>query len=90
MGSSIAKDVPPYMMVSGAPAHPHGLNSEGLKRRGFSSETLATLKKAYKLLYRSGLPFDEALAAIRGLEADCAEVTPLREFLEHLTRGIIR
>lgn len=90
MGSSIAKDVPPYMMVSGAPAHPHGLNSEGLKRRGFSSETLATLKKAYKLLYRSGLPFDEALAAIRGLEADCAEVTPLREFLEHQTRGIIR
>jgi UDP-N-acetylglucosamine acyltransferase len=90
MGSAIAKDVPPYIMVSGAPAHPHGLNSEGLKRRGFSTTAMTTLKKAYKLLYRSGLSFDEALAAIRGLEAECSEVAPLRAFLENQTRGIIR
>lgn len=90
MGSAIAKDVPPYMMVSGAPAHPHGLNSEGLKRRGFSGAALATLKKAYKLLYRSGLSFEEAVERIRALEAECAEITPLREFLERQTRGIIR
>ena len=90
MGSAIAKDVPPYMMVSGAPAHPHGLNSEGLKRRGFSPAAMATLKQAYKLLYRSSLGFEEALAEIRALESGCAEITPLREFLEHQTRGIIR
>ncbi|MCW9058062.1 MAG: acyl-ACP--UDP-N-acetylglucosamine O-acyltransferase [Gammaproteobacteria bacterium] len=90
MGSAIAKDVPPYMMVSGAPAHPHGLNSEGLKRRGFSDEAMATLKKAYKLLYRSRMSFEEALVEIRALEPECVEVTPLREFLERQTRGIIR
>ncbi|HEY9150795.1 MAG TPA: acyl-ACP--UDP-N-acetylglucosamine O-acyltransferase [Gammaproteobacteria bacterium] len=90
MGSAIAKDVPPYMMVSGAPAHPHGLNSEGLKRRGFSDEAMATLKKAYKLLYRSRMSFEEALVEIRALEPECIEVTPLREFLERQTRGIIR
>jgi UDP-N-acetylglucosamine acyltransferase len=90
MGSTIAKDVPPYMMVSGAPAHPHGLNSEGLKRRGFSEEAMATLKKAYKLLYRSRMSFEEALVEIRALEPECVEVTPLREFLERQTRGIIR
>jgi UDP-N-acetylglucosamine acyltransferase len=90
MGSAIGKDVPPYVMVSGAPAHPHGLNSEGLKRRGFSSTSLAMLKKAYKLLYRSNLPFEEAIKGIRELEAECVEITPLREFLEGQTRGIIR
>ncbi len=90
MGSTIAKDVPPYVMVSGAPAHPHGLNSEGLKRRGFSEEAMAALKKAYKLLYRSRMSFEEALVEIRALEPECVEVTPLREFLERQTRGIIR
>jgi len=90
MGSTIAKDVPPYIMVSGAPAHPHGLNSEGLKRRGFSEEAMATLKKAYKLLYRSQMSFEEALVEIRTLEPECVEVTLLREFLERQTRGIIR
>lgn len=90
MGSAIAKDVPPYVMVSGSPAHPHGLNSEGLKRRGFSEQALGGLKKAYKLLYRSRLPFEQAVEEIRALEAECAEVAPLREFLERQTRGIIR
>ncbi len=90
MGSAIAKDVPPYVMVSGSPAHPHGLNTEGLKRRGFSEQALGTLKKAYKTLYRAKLPFEQAVEEIRALEAECAELTPLREFLERQTRGIIR
>ncbi len=51
---------------------------------------MATLKKAYKLLYRSRMSFEEALVEIRALEPECVEVTPLREFLERQTRGIIR
>ncbi len=90
MESAIAKDVPPYVMVSGSPAHPHGLNTEGLKRRGFSPEALSALKRAYKLLYRSGLPFDEARARIHEQENNCQEVALLLRFLDQQTRGIIR
>ena len=89
ISSVIFKDIPPFVMAAGQPAAPHGLNSEGLKRRGFSKETLAVLKRAYKTLYREGLTVAEA--AVR-LEADRAhpEIAQLIEFLEHSERGIIR
>lgn len=90
MGSSIAKDVPPYVMVSGSPAHPHGLNTEGLKRRGFSEAALSGLKKAYKTLYRAKLPFDAALSEIQSMADECPELKPMCAFLERQTRGIIR
>lgn len=87
-GTIVFKDIPPYVMASGAPAQPHGLNSEGLKRRGFSPETLATLKRAYKTLYREGLTLQEALAK---LDAESTpEVALLTEFLRRAERGIIR
>ncbi|MFP5345390.1 MAG: acyl-ACP--UDP-N-acetylglucosamine O-acyltransferase, partial [Gammaproteobacteria bacterium] len=60
MGSVISMDVPPYVMVSGHPARPHGINSEGLKRRGFSAEALRALREAYKLIYKSSLTLSEA------------------------------
>jgi UDP-N-acetylglucosamine acyltransferase len=87
-GTIVFKDIPPYVMASGAPAQPHGLNSEGLKRRGFSAESLATLKRAYKTLYRESLTLQEALAR---LDAETApEVVLLVSFLRQAERGIIR
>jgi UDP-N-acetylglucosamine acyltransferase len=87
-GTIVFKDIPPFVMASGAPAQPHGLNSEGLKRRGFSPETLTTLKRAYKTLYRESLTLQEALEK---LDAETApEVAQLTAFLRSAERGIIR
>lgn len=90
MGSAISKDVPPYLMVSGHMAKPHGLNTEGLKRRGFGPETISQLRRAYKILYRSNHTVEQALEQLRSLVPECAEVGPLVEFLEKTTRGIVR
>ena len=88
--TGIAKDVPPYVMVSGFSAEPHGLNTEGLKRRGFSAESITKLKKAYKTLYRSKLTLQDALVELRTQAAECAEVGVMVEFLEKQKRGIVR
>ncbi|MCR4304191.1 MAG: acyl-ACP--UDP-N-acetylglucosamine O-acyltransferase [Gallionella sp.] len=86
----LLQDVPPYVMASGNPCAPHGINSEGLKRRGFSGEAIMAIKRAYKTLYKSGLSFEEAKAVIRSQAAEHAELQPLVEFLAATTRGIIR
>lgn len=88
--TGIAKDVPPYVMVSGHSAQPHGLNTEGLKRHGFGADTIHALKQAYKTLYRSKLTLQEAIEALRVQAADCAEVGVMVEFLEKQKRGIVR
>ncbi len=90
MGSAISKDVPPYVLVSGHMAKPFGLNSEGLKRRGYSTEAISALKKAYKLLYRSNLSFEEAKSEIDVLAAEFEEVKIMAEFLKNSKRGIVR
>ncbi len=90
MASVISKDVPPYLMVSGHMAKPHGLNTEGLKRHGFSSDTISQLRRAYKILYRSNCTVEQALEKLRELEQGCPEVTRWLEFLRNTTRGIIR
>ncbi len=90
MGSVIPKDVPPYVMVSGHMAKPFGLNSEGLKRRGFSKETLGNLRKAYKIIYRSNLTVDQAVEQLIELSGACPEVQLFTDFLTKSTRGIIR
>ena len=90
MASAISKDVPPYVMVSGHMAKPHGLNTEGLKRHGFSADTINQLRRAYKILYRSNYTVAQALEKLRELEGDCAEVGRWVEFLGNTTRGIIR
>lgn len=87
-GTIVYKDIPPYVMAAGQPAKPHGLNSEGLKRRGFTPETLATLKRAYKTLYREGLTLQEALAKLDA--ATTPEIAQLTAFLRRAERGIIR
>ena len=90
MGSILLQDVPPYVLASGHPAAPHGINAEGLKRRGFSSATIMAIKRAYKTLYKSSLSLDQARAEIRAQLAECPELQPLSDFLEQSERGIVR
>jgi len=90
MGSVISMDVPPYVMVSGHPARPHGINSEGLKRRGFSAEALRALREAYKLIYKSSLTLSEAREQIAAKAAEHPELELLARFLEQSQRGIVR
>lgn len=88
MGTVVFKDVPPFLMIAGNSAKPHGLNIEGLKRRGFSSETLRALKNAYRTLYRKGLPLEHALAS---LDAEgLTEVSAMVAFIRESGRGIVR
>jgi UDP-N-acetylglucosamine acyltransferase len=90
MGSAIAKDVPPYLMISGNPAAPHGLNKVGLKRRGFTEEQVRNLTRVYKLLYRQGLSLDEAKQQIAEMAKTNEEVVRFAEFLRNSKRSIIR
>ena len=89
-GSGIAKDVPPYVMVSGHPAAPHGLNAEGLRRRGFSKDTLTRLRRAYKTLYRANLTLKEAVTQLKEQVPECPELDLMVNFLERSMRGIVR
>lgn len=90
MGSAISKDVPPYVMVNGSPAHPHGLNSEGIKRKGFTKDTLKALREAYKIVYRSNNTLEVAKKSLEVLAEKFPEVENMRFFLEQSKRGILR
>ena len=88
--AAATRDVPPYVMAAGAPAEPKGINSEGLKRRGFDAESIARVKNAYKVLYRSGLKLNEATEQLQALVASEPEVKLLVDFLPRVTRSLIR
>jgi len=88
--AALNKDVPPYVMAAGHYAKPFGVNSEGLRRRGFTPEAISAVKKAYKLLYRQGLTVEEAMAELAALAAEEAAVQPLVDFLKLNERGIVR
>lgn len=89
--SLILKDVPPYMIVSQQePAQAHGLNREGLRRSGFSNETINKLRRAYRILFRQNLTVAESLAQMQELADDSPEVAKLIEFVKTCTLGIIR
>lgn len=90
VGSVVLKDIPPFVTAAGNTAKPHGINSEGLKRRGFSSATIAAIKRAYKTLYRSGLTLEEAQTALAAQVAEYPEIGMLVDFLAQSSRGIIR
>lgn len=90
MGTYLAQDLPPYVMAAGNMAKPFGINSEGLRRRGFSADAIAGIKQAYRTLYRSGLGLEEARRQLSALAASCPEVGALLEFLERSKRGVIR
>ncbi|HJW56127.1 MAG TPA: acyl-ACP--UDP-N-acetylglucosamine O-acyltransferase [Burkholderiaceae bacterium] len=94
MNTSLTQDVPPFVLLSGNPAAAHGINIEGLKRRGFTREQIGDLRNAYKLIYKSGLTLDEARAALAKEENDkpgsAMHLRQIREFLDNTTRGIVR
>lgn len=89
-GSLLFQDLPPYIMIGGNPATPHGINSEGLKRRGFSSPTIMAIKRAYKTLYRSGLSLEQAVAEITAQSEEHPELKLFTDFIASSTRGLIR
>ena len=90
MGSILFKDLPPYVTCAGNPAAPHGTNNEGLKRRGFSAEQIENIRRAYKLIYKNGLTFEEAKRELASVSAHQPEVALLSQFLASATRGIMR
>lgn len=88
--AAVTRDVPPYLLVAGSPAEPKGVNSEGLKRRGFDAAQIANIKSAYRLFYRSGLKLAEAQERLAELAATQPELAPFVEFLGASERSIIR
>lgn len=90
MGTYLDRDLPPYVKAAGNMAKPYGINSEGLRRRGVSPETVHALKRAYRTLFRSGMGLEEAKRDLEALAAQCPEVRVLIEFLAASKRGIIR
>ncbi len=88
--TEISKDVPPYMLVKGLPGFPCGLNSVGLKRRGFSLETMRNLKQAYQILYRRNLKFDDVLSELETLAKTAPEVQLILDLINESERGIAR
>lgn len=89
-GTILFQDLPPYVMAQGNPAAPHGINAEGLKRRGFAAEAINAIKRAYRTLYRSGLSLAEARIAIEVDARTEPALEPLSSFLAAATRGILR
>lgn len=87
----VYKDIPPYVLAAGSDgAKPNGINSEGLKRRGFTPEAIAAVKQAYKTLYRNGLTLEQAKAELLDQAQTHPEIQALLDFLATATRGIIR
>jgi UDP-N-acetylglucosamine acyltransferase len=89
-GSIVLQDVPPFVTAAGYPAKPRGINVEGLRRRGFSAEELAAIRRAYRTLYRAKLPLEEARKAIAAEAALAPAVNALASFLDVAGRGIVR
>ncbi|MCU7830030.1 MAG: acyl-ACP--UDP-N-acetylglucosamine O-acyltransferase [Candidatus Thiodiazotropha sp. (ex Myrtea sp. 'scaly one' KF741663)] len=90
MGSAVNMDLPPFVTVSGQPAKPHGINSEGLRRRGFNAEDIQQIKRAYKLIYKSKLRLEEARVEIGGMLEQIPALKILHDFLAESGRGILR
>jgi UDP-N-acetylglucosamine acyltransferase len=94
MNTSLTQDVPPFVLLSGNPAAPHGINVEGLKRRGFTPTHIRDIRNAYRLIYKSGLTLDDAKAALAKAESEAPDsavhLRAMRDFLDGSTRGIVR
>jgi UDP-N-acetylglucosamine acyltransferase len=90
LGTITFKDIPPYVVASGNPAAPHGINVRGLKRRQFSDEQILNLRRAYKVLYMSDQQLDDALSQLDDMARAGTEIVPLVEFVRASERGVIR
>jgi len=89
-GAILSRDVPPYLMVAGNPAVPHGVNAEGLRRRGFTDEQVRHVREAYRILYRSDLKLADALARLAPLAQEHAEIRTFVDFIHASTRSLVR
>ncbi|WPL18025.1 Acyl-[acyl-carrier-protein]--UDP-N-acetylglucosamine O-acyltransferase [Thiorhodovibrio winogradskyi] len=90
MGSVVAKDIPPFVTVSGHPARARGVNVEGLRRRHFDAERIRQIRQGYRLLYRSGLLIDEAIRRLRELAATAPDLGLMADFVATRARGLLR
>ncbi len=90
LGSTVKRDVPPYVLTDGNPAKPYGINSEGLRRRGFSDESIRQIKAAYKIIYKKNMKLADAIAAIQELAQEHPEVGVMADFLASSERSIVR
>jgi UDP-N-acetylglucosamine acyltransferase len=88
--AAVTRDVPPYVMAVGQPAVPHSVNSEGLKRRGFSAAQIRNIRDAYRTLYRRELPLATAIEELRGQAATQPEVQAFIDFIAASTRSLVR
>jgi len=86
----VGKDVPPYVIVTGNTAAVCGLNTVGLKRRGFSSDTITILRRAYNVLFRQGLNVKQALLELEKMVLDCPEVQLFIDAINNSNRGLVR
>jgi UDP-N-acetylglucosamine acyltransferase len=90
MFSYVTMDVAAYLIVSGRPVEARGINTEGLKRRGFTPDQLRNLKAAYRTVFREGLKLDEAIAALEPLVGEQPELVAFIESLRSSSRGLTR
>jgi UDP-N-acetylglucosamine acyltransferase len=88
--AAVTRDVPPYILAVGRPAVPHSVNSIGLQRRGFTPEQIRNIRRAYRLLYRSGLKLKTALEELETAAVTQAEIRPFVEFIKRSERSIVR
>lgn len=88
--AAVSQDVPPYVTAAGNRAKPAGINSEGLRRRGFDSDAIAAIKRAYRTLYRQGLSLEDARQQLELQAQQFPEVRLFTDFIASADRGIIR
>jgi UDP-N-acetylglucosamine acyltransferase len=88
--SAVSKDIPPFTLASGNYAKTYGLNTVGLKRRGFKEETLQALKKAYRIIFRSSLLLKVAIEKVKSEVDDLPEIRQFLDFIQKSERGICR
>lgn len=86
----VTKDVLPYIMIAGHSTSACGINTVGLRRRGFAPETIDQLRRAYKIIFRKGLTVQQAVAELEQMQQECPEVIPLITILSNSSRGIVR
>ncbi len=89
-GSIVFQDIPPFIMAAGYSAKPNGINVEGLKRRDFTTEEIATIKKGYKVIYREGNSLQEATKILGTMVNESSLIKIYLDFIESSKRGIVR
>jgi len=90
LATVLDRDLPPYVGAAGNRAQPYGINTVGLRRRGFPQASIDALKRAYKTIYRNGLGQDEVRRELEAQARDCSEVRPLLDFVNTSKRGLVR